>query len=289
MQGYVYILVSPNSEYVKIGLTTSAPMFRIREINSSENYGASGPWELSDFREVLDCRAVEALLHSGFDARRAKINTGANELFEISPAEARRALERLSPTLLTKQEQVDKLFHDNDLKLYLLRLFAFTGLAGWLAAQGAWTFTLFPGTAGKRYFTINIGPHEVAYSNPKGRNAKFPTHTVVLDRLIYDFSETCQWVKGHNGAVADDQYDRAIGRATSVCFESTLADAEKFFALDGVRRAMIAYWTEALVRLQERGVLSSYARYHNYNAVAKIIGELRRRAGFSHDSLAASG
>jgi len=42
-------------------------------------------------------------------------------------------------------------------------------------------------------------------------------------------------------------------------------------ALDGVRRALIAYWNEALVRMNESSKMSSYAKYHNWNAVVQII------------------
>jgi len=289
MQGYVYVLVSPNCGYVKIGLTTKAPMLRIREINGSDNYGGFGPWELSDFREVLNCQAVESLLHTNFDDKRATTETGASELFRISPAEARKSLESLDPSLLTKQTQVDKLFHDSDFKLYLLKLFAFTGLPGWLGAQGAWTFSLYPSTGRGRYFTTNIGPHEVAFSTLRTRDGSGPFHLIVVDRLIRDFPDVGRWVMDHNGDMADDTYDRALGHSTSIAFEGSFPEAEKFFGLDGARRAMIAYWTEALIRLEERGVLSNYARFHNYNAVAKLVAALRERDGYLYDRIGATG
>ena len=42
-----------------------------------------------------------------------------------------------------------------------------------------------------------------------------------------------------------------------------------------LRRSLIAYWYEALVRKAEEGKMSNYERFHNYNAVARIMGSLR--------------
>jgi len=58
------------------------------------------------------------------------------------------------------------------------------------------------------------------------------------------------------------------------------------FQLDGVRRALLAYWSEALTGLRERGSLSLYARHHNYNAVAKIVDSLRHEEKFFADKMA---
>lgn len=40
--------------------------------------------------------------------------------------------------------------------------------------------------------------------------------------------------------------------------------------LEGVRRALIAYWSEALIELKERNALSINAKHHNWNAVAEL-------------------
>ena len=61
-EGFVYVLVSANSEFVKIGRTEKTPFHRLREINLSLNYAGSGPWDVSDFRQVKDCAAVESQL-----------------------------------------------------------------------------------------------------------------------------------------------------------------------------------------------------------------------------------
>jgi hypothetical protein len=43
------------------------------------------------------------------------------------------------------------------------------------------------------------------------------------------------------------------------------------FNLPGVRRALIAYWSEALADLRERQASSVYARNHSYNAVSALL------------------
>ena len=274
-QGFVYVLISNNSEHIKIGLTVKPPFMRIREINQSDNYASHGPWELSDFREVYDCSFVERKMHRMFDDRRAKIDTGAEELFSVAPAEARRALESLEPELLVRQEAADRMFVDKDFALYIGKLFAFTGLPAWLNIQGTWTFSLFPSTGGGRYFTINIGRHEVAFSTLSQGVNKFPTHSIVLDKLIYDFDDVQRWLAERSGHFTEDLYKSALPRATSAFFSCEFSEAEKFFMLPGVRRALIAYWTEALIGLRERGSLSLFAKHHNYNAVAQIVERLR--------------
>ena len=44
-----------------------------------------------------------------------------------------------------------------------------------------------------------------------------------------------------------------------------------------MRRALVAYWVDALIDLQERGAMSGYARYHDYNAVAALVARLQSR------------
>ena len=49
------------------------------------------------------------------------------------------------------------------------------------------------------------------------------------------------------------------------------------FALPGVRRALMAYWSEALIDLHERDAKSTYARFHDYNVVAALLSQIRNR------------
>jgi hypothetical protein len=76
------------------------------------------------------------------------------------------------------------------------------------------------------------------------------------------------------GDFHDDSYASALPRSVSVNFKASFDGAMNFLKLDGVRRALIAYWAEALIGLQERGSSSMFARYHNWNAVAEIRGRL---------------
>jgi hypothetical protein len=63
----------------------------------------------------------------------------------------------------------------------------------------------------------------------------------------------------------------AAERAVVVNFTESFANAERLFALPGVRRALIAYWAEALADLRQRKAKSVYARYHSYDAVSKLM------------------
>lgn len=283
-QGFVYILVSPNSEFIKIGRTDNPPIVRIRQINSSENYMPHGPWELSDFRHVHDCQAIEAFMHNRFATERCLDIDGTRELFRLSPVEARRELERLdteNPTALVKHEPIDRMFLDNDFALYIEKLFAFTGLPNWLDIQGAWTFSLFPSTSGGRYFTLNIDRHEVAFTTRPRSEDSIPRHSFVLDPLIMKYPKVERWLKDHQGGFYQTPYASALPESVCVQFSASLSEAEKFFRLEGVRRAAIAYWTESLLIMQERGNISLHAKHHNYNAVAMIAKRIRHSRGMA--------
>jgi hypothetical protein len=159
--------------------------------------------------------------------------------------------------------------------LYLYKLFQLSGLFGNIDIQGAWTLSLLPKTKGGRWFTLNIGPHEVAFSTRKPDQGKF-THYLILDRLILDYPETVIWIGLHAGEVEEAHYASAE-RAVTVSFREDFANAEKIFDLPGVRRALIAYWSEALADLRERQASSVYARYHSYDAVSALL-EYKRAA-----------
>jgi len=271
--GHVYILVSPKTDLIKIGGTAYPPLKRIREVNGSSPYRELGPWSLSDFRQVTDWRKVEAHLHFAFRSHSSSDIAGANELFRVAPQRVSTLLGELDPALIVKRPKIDRLFQDEDFATFILRLFAFTGLLHWIDIQGAWTFVLFPGTAGGRYYTINIGRHEVAYSSlPRGPQGG--VHGIVMDRLIYDFPHVRKWVEARGGDYLDDAYSSALPRSVIVHFTGGFAEAQQFLRLEGVRRALIAYWAEALIEINERGVESVFSRFHNWNAVAEIRSRL---------------
>lgn len=271
--GYVYVLVSPKTDCIKIGGTDYPPLKRIKEINASEPYKSLGPWTLADFRQVKDWRKVESFLHYAF---RSKFNRKADaqkELFHVAYQDASKRLNQLNPAMLINKPKVDRMFQDEEFSNYLLNLFGFTGLMNWLDIQGAWTFSLFPSTGMGRYFTINIGRHEVAYSTlPLVENIS--EHMIFMDDLIYDFKEVIRWVKKREGRMVKNVYKSALPRSTSVGFFGSFDDVNEFLTLDGVRRALIAYWSDSLIRMKEKNTQSMFAKSHNWNAIAEIRSRL---------------
>jgi hypothetical protein len=268
-EGHVYVLTSPKCEHIKIGGTDYAPGKRIREINAAEPYKSLGPWMLYDFRQVTDWRKVEYFLHYTFRDRQIKDVEAQRELFSISPTTASMQLARIDESMILRKPKVDRMFQDEEFSLFLIKLFKITGLINWMEYQGSWTFSLFPGTSGGRYYTLNIGPHEVAFASVRSASGE-PLHMILMDKLILDFAEVHVWLQQRGGEILQDQYSSGLARSTSVFFEGSFNTALEFLALNGVRRAIIAYWSESLIGLQERNVGSVYARHHNWNAVAEL-------------------
>lgn len=268
-QGFVYILVSPNSNFIKIGGTERPISERLRGINATESYAEHGPWQLSDFLHVTDWRLVEGGLHRHFHERNVHHVPRTQELFSVPPYEARQQLRDTDPRLRIDHERTEQLFSHREVYLYLYRLFQLSGLFGNLDIQGSWTLSLLPKTKGGRWFTLNIGPHEVAFSTRKSDEGKF-SHYLVLDRLILEYPDTIIWIGLRAGEVSVAEYASAE-RAVIVSFQEDFAGAEKLFNLPGVRRALIAYWSEALADLRQRQANSVYARYHSYGAVSALL------------------
>lgn len=268
-EGHVYVLVSPVCEYVKVGGTDYAPLKRIKEINLHEPYKSLGPWSLHDFRQVGDWRKVECALHYALRSKLVKSVEGQKELFSISPVEVSKHLTQIDASLVVRKPNVDRMFQDQDVAVFLARLFRVTAILNWLDLQGDWTFSLFPSTNGGRYYTLNIGSHEVAFATVAS-NDRLPVHMIHMDRLVHDFKEVASWVGKKKGCFEDDNYETGLHRSTSVFFEGDFDVALEFLSLNGVRRAVIAYWTEALIELQEKGGLSTYSKHQNWNAVAEL-------------------
>jgi hypothetical protein len=268
-KGFVYILVSPNSNYIKIGGTEKPIGERLRGINGTASYADHGPWELSDFLHVTDWPLVEGQLHRHFQEHNIRDIVGTRELFNVPPNEARKQLRLTDTALRIGHDKTEQLFKNRNLQLFLFRLFQLSGLFGSIDIQGAWTLSLLPSTAGGRWFTLNIGTHEVAFSTRKAIDGKF-VHYLILDRLILEFPETIIWIGKREGKVEEAEYAIAK-RAVSISFQEDFANAEKVFRLPGIRRALIAYWSERLADLRERTAKSVYARYHSYDAVAELI------------------
>jgi len=270
--GFVYILTSPKSEYIKIGGTALSPMKRIREINTSEPYAQFAPWKLSDFRQVNDWRTVEYHLHYVFRDKLVKKIKGQKELFSTSTFEASRELEMIEPELIISKPKINRMFQDESLVSYLDDLFRLSGLMNWLDYQESWTLSLFTSTSWGRFFTINIGLHEVAFST---YNKPQQINMVYMDDLIDRYKDSLGWVLQHNGGFVEGSYKSALEGSVSVYFEGGFGTCQEFLQLPGVRRAVVAYWTEALLELQEREARSINARHHNYNAVAELSKRIR--------------
>jgi hypothetical protein len=268
-QGHVYILTSPACEHIKIGGTDFAPLRRIKEINSGEPYKSLGPWSLHDFRQVADWRKVEHFLHYACRSKLVKSIDGQKELFALSASDASRQLELIDESQILRKPKIDRMFQDQDFSRFLGELFRLSGLMNWINLQGAWTFSLFPSTSGGRFFTLNIGTHEVAFAtNPPKHYPSIFFFT--MDSLIHDVKGVARWVTARNGALEDDLYPSGLHRSTSVHFVGGFDVATEFLHLQGVRRAILAYWGEALIKLQESGRLTMFSRHHNWNAVAEI-------------------
>jgi hypothetical protein len=62
-EGWVYVLGSDTHAFHKIGLTTTSPAQRVREINRDATYGPFGPWREIDVRKVRNVIEVETSLH----------------------------------------------------------------------------------------------------------------------------------------------------------------------------------------------------------------------------------
>lgn len=272
--GYVYILTSKNCESIKIGGSDYPPMKRIREINNSEPYKKYGVWHLQDFRQVNDWRLVEYNLHYQFRSFLNREILQQKELFNVAWQMVSASLNKIDENLIVKKPKVDRMFQDNEFKSYLLDLFEWAGLNHWLDYQGAWSLVLFPATAGGRYFTLNIGRHEVAYSSlPKKNNPS--VHMILLDELIFAYENVQLFLEKHNGDFYETPYSSAMERSVCAIFEGDFNVASEFLGLYGVRRALIAYWHEALFRLKINNATSTYSRFHDYNAIARLINDVR--------------
>jgi hypothetical protein len=268
-QGFVYILVSPHSSYIKIGGTENPISERLRAINTTEPYAKLGPWGLSDFLHVTDWPTVERGMHKHFKQVHVADVKSARELFKVAPHEARLRLRETDSALRVSHKKTLQTFKERALQLYLFKLFQFSGLFGNLDIQGAWTLSLLTTTVGGRWYTVNIGSHEVAFAGRQSTDGKY-THCLILDRLILEYPETIIWIGKHNGDVQNSEYSSSE-RAVNVYFDADFANAEKIFTLPGVRRALIAYWSEKLADLRERNAKSTYARYHSYDAVSELL------------------
>lgn len=142
---------------------------------------------------MTDWRLVEGQMHGHFRTNAVREVTGTRELFSVPPHEARTRLRSTNSLLRIDHERTEQIFSNREVKLFLFRLFELSGLFGNVDIQGAWTLTLLPKTKGGRWFTLNIGSHEVAFST-KSAAQENVQHYIVLDRLILDYPDTIIWI-----------------------------------------------------------------------------------------------
>jgi hypothetical protein len=276
-KGFVYALRSKNHNSIKIGGSNFPPTKRVREINLSENYRHIGPWEIYDFRQVTNWRAVESAIHKVFRHKFDESVDGTREFFRIEPIEISKFFRDLQPELLVKHQKIHQMFQDIEFLNFLLEIFKITGLMNFLHLQGAWTFSLFPATVGGRYYTLNIGPHEVAFST-LARPDRPSIHMICTDQMILDFPEPIAWLRKRQGGIEAAPYRTALEHSSLISFEGDFEDARQFLALKGVRRSIMAYWLDALIALQNDNRESLYKRFHNWNAIAALNRELSNPA-----------
>ncbi len=108
--GYVYILVSDKTPYIKIGGTDYLPEKRCKEINTQPPYCLYAPWRVADYRSVPDWHNVETR-HYLFRDSRVRTIANQKELFNVTPELAAHHLASLDQQPLTTKPKIDRLFH----------------------------------------------------------------------------------------------------------------------------------------------------------------------------------
>lgn len=185
---------------------------------------------MQDFRQVSDWRLVEYNLHYQFRSFLNKEIPHQKELFNIAWQTVSESLNQLDESLIVRKPKIDRMFQDNEFRGYLLDLFEWAGLRHWLDYQGAWSLALFPATNGGRYFTLNIGRHEVAYSTLPKKN-KSSIHMILLDGLIFAYEEVQSFLKKHHGDFYETPYSSAMERSVCAIFEGDFNVASEFLGL----------------------------------------------------------
>lgn len=282
-KGLVYILFSPNCTSVKIGRTELPIDQRIRALNASPTYGRLGAWALAHCLPVVDSVVVEQQLHKHFAEMLDNSVAGTRELFRVSAHEAIMQLDLVPESLRQGAHQAATLFKDVTLRQYLLSLMEKGGLFGALDQQGSWTLSLYPKTAGGRYFTLNVGRHEVAYATLASKTYPQVINSLVCDKLICDYPEVSHWLNAHEGDISSSTYASATDRAVSLTWAGDLSLSNILAEMPGIKTALIAYWQNQLSDMRLSGAKSFFARFHNYEAVNKLV-QYRQERSISNDT-----
>lgn len=278
--GWIYALRSDNTPLIKIGLTTTSPFQRVRELNASANYGPIGPWQPLHLKQVKDTQVIESAIHRQLADKKSVEIASTRELFSITPNEARNILDEIPDADLSRPAPVNKLKLQPDFISYLTALFQYSGLRNYRHLEESWTFSLFPTTAGGRFFTINIDRHEVAFSQMLKDEEEWAFHAIIVDQMVTSDRALKKWLKSVDGWIEKTPYPSNWGNSRRVCFKASFDEALGLFQLPSFRRALIAYWYEALLRMEERQTRSLFARFHNYDATSEIFRHLSEMEKF---------
>lgn len=265
-KGYIYALTSPKTTHIKIGMSERLPPLRLSEINASAAYSQFAPWRIHDFIHVNDVRAAETYFHRSLREFLVRTVPNTKELFRITASDATRLFEESPPEFFVGAAKLQRLSLDRGLKTYLRRLLHVSGLDLVLDLQGYWTLSLYPSTAGGRLFTLNIGKHEVAYAlDPRGEeNTAF---VLGVDKMI-GLKLPKHWTELIPSKLL---YNSASERLKMIAFSSSTENATEYLQQNDIRRAIVAYWMDHLIRSKEIGAVSLHTRHHNSNAVREIM------------------
>lgn len=267
--GFIYALHSDNCPFIKIGRTDRAPFDRINEINAQAPYASLGPWHLLDCRQVTHTNVVEGMLHGRLADCRSHDIAGAHELFSLPSSKIFELLESIPEGYLYRAKPLSSLKVEPGFLHWLCTLFSVSGLDHFLDEQGAWTFKLMPSTGeGKRFYTLNIGPHEVAYSTLLNGEIFHHIHT---DELILRDRGIWSHAVASGGSIAPSPFSTALEHAVVYVVKGSFADTVGLLNARPFRRALIAYWFDRLLDMRQRGVKSVFARFHDYNAIAEVV------------------
>jgi hypothetical protein len=231
-------------------------------------------------QQVKDTKTIEAALHRRLADKRSNTIAATRELFSISPAEARKELDSIPDADLAAPTPVNELAIQPDFISYLTALFQYSGLRNFRHLQEAWTFSLFPSTSGGRHFTLNIDRHEVAYSQQIPEDKEYTFHALVVDQMVTKDKALKKWLKSVGGWIERTPYSSNWGNSRRVCFVAEFDVALGLFEISSFRRALIAYWFEALLRMEQRETRSLFARFHNYDATSAIFKHLDEMNAF---------
>jgi len=263
--GYIYALTSPKTTYVKIGLSERLPPLRLAEINAND-YGGFAPWSIHDFIHVKDVAKTETYLHRGLRDVLARDVPGTKELFRITPDQATKLFEDCPRDHFFGDVRLERLRHNIDFSQFLRALLHVSGLDLVMHLQGYWTLSLYPSTNGGRLFTINIGQHEVAFAlDPRGRERV--EFVLVTDKLA---------ARGIRASTFGALYSKLLYTSASARLRRTsmicsLQEAKLRLHDPVLRRGLVAYWMDHLIRISEEGRPSLHAKHHNSNAVRQVM------------------